>query len=348
MADTIAFLVARSIPVMGHVGLQPQSFNAMGGYRIQGRDERGASAVLRDARAVAEAGAFSIVIEGTAEPVAREITHAVHVPTIGIGASVACDGQVLVTEDMLGLFAAFKPSFVKRYAELGTRGGGRRRILRARGARAPLPRARSTPSPCPPATGANPDAPKSSAPSPSCARKSCAFAQPWPRRPGADHGRGARRASRAGARRAQDMPARRRHHLRQPDAVRPRRGSRVLSARRGGRRGEVRVRRVRSSLRAVGGGDVSRGRRGNSVGRRVRPRARGEVPARAFRRRRHRGGEAVRTGDARTSPCSARRTTSSFWYPPHGARARDEASRSWACRRYARRTGSRCPRATPI
>jgi len=119
MADTIAFLVARSIPVMGHVGLQPQSFNAMGGYRIQGRDERGASAVLRDARAVAEAGAFSIVIEGTAEPVARQIAHAVHVPTIGIGASVACDGQVLVTEDMLGLFAAFKPSFVKRYAELG-------------------------------------------------------------------------------------------------------------------------------------------------------------------------------------------------------------------------------------
>jgi 3-methyl-2-oxobutanoate hydroxymethyltransferase len=119
MADTIAFLTQRGIPVMGHIGLRPQSVNAQGGYRIQGRDERGASAVLRDARAVAEAGAFSIVVEGTAEPVAREITSAVLVPTIGIGASAACDGQVLVTEDMLGLFAAFKPSFVKRYAELG-------------------------------------------------------------------------------------------------------------------------------------------------------------------------------------------------------------------------------------
>ena len=119
MRDTIEFLVARGIPVMGHVGLMPQSFNAMGGYRIQGRDEHGASEVMRDARAVAEAGAFSIVIEGTAEPVAREITQAVRVPTIGIGASADCDGQVLVTEDMLGLFAAFKPSFVKRYAELG-------------------------------------------------------------------------------------------------------------------------------------------------------------------------------------------------------------------------------------
>jgi len=119
MAETIAFLVERGIPVMGHVGLLPQSVNTQGGYRIQGRDDRGASEVLRDARAVAEAGAFSMVIEGTAEPVAREITSAVLVPTIGIGASAACDGQVLVTEDMLGLFAAFKPSFVKRFAELG-------------------------------------------------------------------------------------------------------------------------------------------------------------------------------------------------------------------------------------
>lgn len=119
MAETIAFLVERGIPVMGHVGLLPQSVNTQGGYRIQGRDDRGASEVLRDARAVAEAGAFSMVIEGTAEPVAREATTAVLVPTIGIGASPACDGQVLVTEDMLGLFAAFKPSFVKRFAELG-------------------------------------------------------------------------------------------------------------------------------------------------------------------------------------------------------------------------------------
>jgi len=119
MAETIAFLTQRGIPVMGHVGLLPQSFNAQGGYRIQARDERGASRLVHDARAVAEAGAFSMVVEGTAEPAAREITAAVLVPTIGIGASPACDGQVLVTEDMLGLFAAFKPSFVKRYAELG-------------------------------------------------------------------------------------------------------------------------------------------------------------------------------------------------------------------------------------
>ncbi len=119
MAPTVAFLVQRGVPVLGHIGLKPQSVNAYGGYRIQGRDASGAAEVLADARAIADAGAFAMVVEGTIEPVAREVTEAVKVPTIGIGASPACDGQVLVTEDMLGLFAEFTPSFVKRYAELG-------------------------------------------------------------------------------------------------------------------------------------------------------------------------------------------------------------------------------------
>lgn len=119
MADTIRFLTERSVPVMGHVGLKPQSVRAMGGYTVQGKGDAAAQQVIDDAKAVAEAGAFSIVIEGTMEPVARAITGAVDVPTIGIGASVACDGQVLVTEDILGLFTDFTPRFVKRYADLG-------------------------------------------------------------------------------------------------------------------------------------------------------------------------------------------------------------------------------------
>ena len=119
MAETVAFLTARAIPVMGHIGLMPQSMHAQGGYRIQGRDDEGAERVLADARAIDAAGAFSIVVEGTTDEVARAATRAVRAPTIGIGASADCDGQVLVAEDMLGLFAAFKPSFVKRYAELG-------------------------------------------------------------------------------------------------------------------------------------------------------------------------------------------------------------------------------------
>lgn len=119
MAETIAFLVARGVPVMGHVGLRPQMVHAMGGFRAQGRDTAEAEALLRDARAVAEAGAFSIVVEGTYEEVAARMTDMVPVPTIGIGASPRCDGQVLVTEDILGLYAAFTPRFVKRYANLG-------------------------------------------------------------------------------------------------------------------------------------------------------------------------------------------------------------------------------------
>ena len=118
MAETIRFLVQRGVPVMGHIGLTPQSVNTMGGFRSQGRSQEEKSAIEADARAVAGAGAFSIVIEGTVEPLARALTAALPIPTIGIGASVACDGQVLVSEDILGLFTDFKPKFVKRYASL--------------------------------------------------------------------------------------------------------------------------------------------------------------------------------------------------------------------------------------
>jgi 3-methyl-2-oxobutanoate hydroxymethyltransferase len=119
MAATIRFLAERGIPVLGHVGLLPQSVNTAGGFRSLGREEKEAAAIMEDAKAVAAAGAFAMVIEGTVEPVAREITAAVPIPTIGIGASPACDGQILVTEDLVGLFSGFKPRFVKRYAELG-------------------------------------------------------------------------------------------------------------------------------------------------------------------------------------------------------------------------------------
>jgi 3-methyl-2-oxobutanoate hydroxymethyltransferase len=119
MAETVRFLVERGIPVLGHIGLQPQSVNVIGGFRAQGRNEAEADRVMADARAIAKAGAFAIVIEGTKEPVARRVTEAIPVPTIGIGASPACDGQILVTEDILGLSGVHKPRFVKRYAELG-------------------------------------------------------------------------------------------------------------------------------------------------------------------------------------------------------------------------------------
>lgn len=118
MAETIAFLTARGIPVLGHIGLQPQSVNAYGGYGARGRSEAEAERILADARAVAEAGAFGMVVEGVVEPLAREITAAVPVPTIGIGASAVCDGQILVSEDAFGLFAEFTPKFVKHYADL--------------------------------------------------------------------------------------------------------------------------------------------------------------------------------------------------------------------------------------
>lgn len=118
MAETIAFLVKRGIPVMAHIGLTPQSVNTLGGYKVQGRDTQ-ADQVLADAHAVTQAGAFAVVLEKIPEALANEITGAIAIPTIGIGASAGCDGQILVVDDMLGLFTAFKAKFVKRYAHLG-------------------------------------------------------------------------------------------------------------------------------------------------------------------------------------------------------------------------------------
>lgn len=119
MAGTVAYLVERGIPVMGHVGLLPQSVNIAGGFRSHGRSEEEAARILADSHAIAEAGAFALVVEGTVEPVARRITEEVPIPTIGIGASPACDGQILVSEDVVGLFQDFRPRFVKRYADAG-------------------------------------------------------------------------------------------------------------------------------------------------------------------------------------------------------------------------------------
>ncbi|MGY4478747.1 3-methyl-2-oxobutanoate hydroxymethyltransferase [Bradyrhizobium sp. USDA 3364] len=118
MAETVAFLSERGIPVMGHIGLTPQSINTLGSFRAQGREEENWAPIENDAKAIAEAGAFSIVVEAIAEPLARKITQSIAVPTIGIGASAACDGQVLVLEDMLGL-SPRAPKFVRRYGNLG-------------------------------------------------------------------------------------------------------------------------------------------------------------------------------------------------------------------------------------
>jgi 3-methyl-2-oxobutanoate hydroxymethyltransferase len=117
-AETIAFLVERGVPVMAHIGMTPQSINVLGSFRARGRDEKEWAAFDDDARAVADAGAFAVVIEAVAEPLARRITADIPIPTIGIGASPACDGQILVLEDMLGLSPRV-PKFVKRYTELG-------------------------------------------------------------------------------------------------------------------------------------------------------------------------------------------------------------------------------------
>jgi 3-methyl-2-oxobutanoate hydroxymethyltransferase len=119
MAETIAFLTERHIPVLAHVGLMPQSVRQSGGYRARGKSDEDAATIIADADAAAAAGAFAVVIEGTWEPVARKISQRLDVPTIGIGASPACDGQILVTEDMTGLFSDFTPRFVKRYGNLG-------------------------------------------------------------------------------------------------------------------------------------------------------------------------------------------------------------------------------------
>lgn len=121
MAGTVRYLVQRGIPVCAHVGLMPQAVNVAGGFKATGRSDEEARQVTRDAEAMAEAGAFAVVLEGTLEPVAAAITASISIPTIGIGASPACDGQILVSEDVFGLFSDFTPRFVKRYADLGPR-----------------------------------------------------------------------------------------------------------------------------------------------------------------------------------------------------------------------------------
>lgn len=118
MAPTIAYLTRRGIPVMAHVGLTPQSVNTLGGYRVVGREDGGAS-VMADAAAVEAAGAFAVVVEKVPVGLAARLTQTLAIPTIGIGAGARCDGQVLVVDDMLGMFTGFRPKFVKRYAELG-------------------------------------------------------------------------------------------------------------------------------------------------------------------------------------------------------------------------------------
>jgi 3-methyl-2-oxobutanoate hydroxymethyltransferase len=118
VADAIRAIARADIPVMGHVGLTPQSVHRMGGYRVQGRTEEQRLRLLEDARAVEEAGAFSVVLEGIPAALAAEITASLSIPTIGIGAGAGCDGQVLVMHDLLGLFEEFRPKFVKRFADL--------------------------------------------------------------------------------------------------------------------------------------------------------------------------------------------------------------------------------------
>jgi 3-methyl-2-oxobutanoate hydroxymethyltransferase len=119
MADTVHALVERGIPVMGHLGLTPQSVHALGGYKVQGRNAAAADRLLDDAKALEAAGACSIVLELLPTDLARRISAALTIPTIGIGAGPACDGQVLVLHDMLGLNEGFSPKFLKRFAELG-------------------------------------------------------------------------------------------------------------------------------------------------------------------------------------------------------------------------------------
>lgn len=120
-AEHVRQLVSAGIPVMGHVGLLPQSVHAMGGFRVQGKAEADAERVLADARAIAEAGAYAIVLEGIPSELGRRITESISIPTIGIGAGPACDGQVLVCYDFLGMYPSLKPKFVKHFAELGAK-----------------------------------------------------------------------------------------------------------------------------------------------------------------------------------------------------------------------------------
>ena len=119
MAETISFLSQRGIPVMGHVGLTPQAVNALGGYMARGRSEAEEARIVADGKAAADAGAFAVVIEGVVEDVAIALTEQLSIPTIGIGGSARCDGQVLVAEDMLGMFER-TPRFVKRYNDIAS------------------------------------------------------------------------------------------------------------------------------------------------------------------------------------------------------------------------------------
>jgi len=135
MADTAAMLVERGIPVMGHLGLTPQAINVFGSYRVQGVTDKSAQYILDSAALLQQAGVFSIVLEKIPASLASEVTEAVSIPTIGIGAGVDCDGQVLVSEDMLGIFDLFKPRFVRRYGELAEtmRGAFRQYIADVKG-----------------------------------------------------------------------------------------------------------------------------------------------------------------------------------------------------------------------
>jgi len=119
MAETVKFMSERGVPVLGHVGLMPQSVNRLGGFRAQGRTEESAAQIMADAKAIEAAGAFAVVVEGVIEPLGRSITQALEVPAIGIGASPACDGQILVTEDVIGLFTDFTPKFAKKFGDVG-------------------------------------------------------------------------------------------------------------------------------------------------------------------------------------------------------------------------------------
>ena len=121
MAPTIAFLVKRGIPVMAHIGLTPQAVNTFGGYKVQGRGDDG-ERLMADARAIDEAGAFSVVVEKVPASLGDKITAEISIPTVGIGAGAGCDGQVLVVDDMMGMFTNFKPKFVKRYATVRAEG----------------------------------------------------------------------------------------------------------------------------------------------------------------------------------------------------------------------------------
>ncbi|MCY0146913.1 3-methyl-2-oxobutanoate hydroxymethyltransferase [Hoeflea sp. G2-23] len=118
MAETVAFLSARGVPVMGHIGLTPQSINTMGGFKTQGKDEVAVQELIAAAKSMENAGCFALVVEGVVESASEKINQVMSIPTIGIGASVDCDGQILVVDDVIGLFEDFKPKFVKRYAQV--------------------------------------------------------------------------------------------------------------------------------------------------------------------------------------------------------------------------------------